>query len=231
MTTGDFDGNGYPDLAIGHPGEDTDTGKEDAGAVTVIFSTESGLDSSDRQVLTQGDVDKEEANDDFGRSLAAADFNNDGFDDLAVSAPSEEHERRFRLDYYAAGQVSVFYGSASRLRATSNSNWHQGIRGVASKRYKFEYFGDELETGDFNHDGFADLAISVPGEDVTLSNGSKQNDAGIIHILYGQNAGLSTNRALGRQVYSEPTRTVGNTAGRAEFGDGFGGSPIEGFAR
>ena len=176
----------------------------------LIFSTESGLDSSNRQVLTQDDVEKEEDGDFFGRSLAAADFNNDGFDDLAVSAPFESHERRFRFDYPDAGQVSVFYGSANRLRAKNNSNWHQDIRGVVGKRYQYNRFGYALETGDFNHDGLADLAVSVPGEDVILSNNSKQQDAGTIHIFYGQNAGLSTDAALGREVYSEPTRTVGN---------------------
>ena len=44
-------------------------------------------------VLTQntaGFVDSVEANDGFGSVLAVGDFNNDGFDDLAIGSPDED---------------------------------------------------------------------------------------------------------------------------------------------
>ena len=82
LATGDFNGNGYPDLAVGHPNEGSLKGIY-SGAVTVIFSTDQGLINFKRQELTQASgIDKEERYDQFGSYLAAADFNGDGIDEL-----------------------------------------------------------------------------------------------------------------------------------------------------
>ena len=56
---------------------------------------------------------------------------------------------------------------------------------------------------DFNNDGFADLAVGVPGE-----NGF----AGAVNVLYGSAAGLSGN---GTQLFTQ-------VGGAVESGDGFG---------
>ncbi|MBD2519357.1 FG-GAP repeat protein, partial [Nostoc sp. FACHB-973] len=58
-----------------------------------------------------------------------------------------------------------------------------GIEGVAEAS---DGFGSSLKTGDFNNDGFADLAIGVPGEDVGLIS-----NAGTVNILYGSARGLT----------------------------------------
>jgi hypothetical protein len=66
--------------------------------------------------------------------------------------------------------------------------------------------------GDFNHDGVADLAIGVPGE----------NDiAGAVNVLYGAGSGLS---GTGGQVFFQ----VGGTA---EFLDRFGSAGGRGLQR
>jgi len=42
LASGDFNGNGYDDLAIGVPYEDVDSAT-DAGTVTVLYGSSSGL--------------------------------------------------------------------------------------------------------------------------------------------------------------------------------------------
>ncbi|MBD2683273.1 MULTISPECIES: FG-GAP repeat protein [Nostoc] len=76
--------------------------------------------------------------------------------------------------------------SNTGLTSAGNQLWHQdspGIEGVANAS---DGFGSSLKAGDFNNDGFADLAIGVPGEDVGLIS-----NAGTVNILYGSATGLT----------------------------------------
>ena len=92
---GDFNGDGYDDLAVGVPYEDVVTGGTDnidAGSVTVIYGSASGLTAAGNQVWTQGTagmLDVVEQGDTFGNALAVGDFNGDGCDDLAIGVANE----------------------------------------------------------------------------------------------------------------------------------------------
>ena len=111
---GDFNGDGFGDLAIGAPGENLG-----AGAVHVLYGSATGLTTTGSQFLSQGAggiADAAEAGDEFGRSLAVGNFNSDGFNDLAIGAPGENR---------GAGTVHVLYGSASGLTATGSQQWTQ----------------------------------------------------------------------------------------------------------
>src|SRR6476646_9034538 len=46
-------------------------------------------------------------------------------------------------------------------------------------------FGSAMASGDFDDDGFADLAVGVPGEKVGTHPG-----AGSVHVFYGSRGGL-----------------------------------------
>jgi len=102
---GDFNGDGYSDLAVGVPGEDG------SGAVHIIYGSASGLHQWLGQVdkiFTQnspGINDSSEAGDLFGDSISTADFNGDGYSDLAVGVPGED----------GSGAAHIIYGSASGL--------------------------------------------------------------------------------------------------------------------
>ena len=151
--SGDFNADGFDDLAVGVPGEEVNSIRL-AGAVNVIYGSASRLIATGNQLWHEnstGIADEVEEGDGFGQALTTADFNGDGFDDLAVGVPGENLGAVVN-----SGAVNVIYGSASRLTATGN----QGIGGVAEGGA----FGSALAAGDFQGDGFDDLAIGTPFE-------------------------------------------------------------------
>jgi len=144
-----------------------------------------------------------EAFDSFGWALAAGDFNNDGFADLAVGAPFENLGGA-----EAAGAVSVLYGSASGLTASGGQLFTQ----VGGAVEDGDFFGFALAAGDFNNDGFDDLAAGAPWERV-----GSLGLAGAVSVIPGSAGGLT---ATGGQLFTQNSPGV---PGVAEAFDQFGG--------
>jgi hypothetical protein len=188
----DFDNDGFADLAVGVPGEN-----DSAGAVNVLYGTGSGLTGAGGQLFTQV-AGNPEAGDSFGWELAAGDFNNDGFADLAVGAPFEGVSGA-----QGAGAVSVLYGSPAGLTSTGGQLFTQ----VGGAVEESDSFGYALAAGDFDDDGFADLAAGAPSETV----GSRPA-AGAVSVLYGSSGGLTR---TGGQLFTQ-------VGGAVETGDAFG---------
>jgi hypothetical protein len=196
----DFNNDGFVDLAVGVPGENGF-----AGAVNVLYGSTGGLSGTGPQLFTQvgGAV---EAGDGFGSVLAAGDFNNDNFADLAVGAPGEAVGTM-----QAAGAVSVLYGSAGGLTATGGRLFTQ----VGGTVELGDHFGAQLAAGDFNNNGSADLAAAAPSESVGSAFG-----AGAVSVLPGSTGGLTT---AGGQLFTQDSPGV---PGVAEGGDLFGGTDL-----
>ncbi len=205
---GDFNGDGIEDLAIGVPGEAIGT-TLNAGAVNVIYGSAAGLSASGNQLWHQdsnGIAGAAETEDRFGAALASGDFNRDGFDDLAIGVINEAIG-----SIAGAGAVNIIYGSASGLSATGNQVWHQDVSGIGGASEVDDHFGAALASGDFDNDGFDDLAIGVPNEAIGSLVG-----AGAVNVLYGTSAGLS---ATASQLWHQDSS---NIVGAAEAGDRFG---------
>ncbi len=203
---GDFNHDGYGDLAIGVPFENVG-GHPRAGAVNVIYGSPEGLTSTGNQVWTQGSsgiIDSPEAGDMFGAALSAGDFDGDTYADLAVGVPAEDRA----LD---SGVVNVIYGSASGLGAAGDQLWGQDQTGIVGSAEPNDLFGYSLAAGDFDDDGFVDLAAGVPFEDI----GTRAN-AGAVNVIYGSSSGL---RSKGNQLWTQNSRGIVNAAeARDEFG-------------
>ncbi len=195
LATGDFNCDGHADAAMSMPRDDL-VGATDGGRVLVLYAAAdgSGLSASGRQIWSQagaavaGDAT---AFENFGKSLATGDFDNDGCADLAIAVPNDDIE-----DVHAAGAVHVLYGSAGTgLNADNDDYWHQGANGLGSALEESDRFGSALAVGDFDNDGFDDLAIGVSGE--SIGSGVDEVDgAGALHVLFGGGSGLSSSGDL-----------------------------------
>ena len=192
----DYNGDGVADVAIGSPDRDLG-GLEDAGAVTVSYgSTSSGLTTSGARVLTAGTGASGAVpvtNQQFGSSVVSADFNGDGFADLAVGAAAKGA---------TSGKVTVFYGSSEGITARGAKVFASNTFATASSG-----FGKALAAGDVNKDGYADLAIGVEGFD---------SAKGGVGLLRGSSGGLTTTN---KQWFTQDSSGV---PGAGEAGDRFG---------
>jgi hypothetical protein len=167
------------------------------------------VDSDDAQYPSGFDVWTDLAGDDPATerlnrtdSLAVADFDGDGYADIAAGSADESGG--------AGGHVTIFPGSTDVTQGTTTT-FTQGAAGVPGPGAAGDKFGSTLSAGDINKDGEYDLAVGVPGHTV-----SDQAAAGEAVVLYGSASGLT---GTGSQALSQSTSGV---AGAAEAGDAFG---------
>ncbi len=110
------------------------------------------------------------------------DFNGDGYADLVVGAP---HAKIGTVT--GAGAVAVAYGSAGGAGTAGHVTISQSSAGIPGVVEKNDHFGSSVAVGDFDGDGYSDLAIGASGEDVDTTA-----DAGSLTIVFGSAKGLGS---------------------------------------
>ncbi|CUW28464.1 FG-GAP repeat protein [Streptomyces reticuli] len=135
-----------------------------------------------------------------------ADFNGDGYGDLAVAAPYATVGGKTR-----AGYVAVLYGSAQGLKA--KKVYTQASPGVPGAVEKSDTFGSRLVTADLDGDGFTDLLVGAGGEQWTQGGTDR---VGSRTVLWGGPQGFASGTVLpaeGTGRYQDPLTVAGDFDG------------------
>lgn len=158
LATGDFDGDGLMDAALGVP--ESDLSKPTGGAVFIFKGSELGLpDKPTWTILGEYDT----AN--LGAVLAAGDLDGDGQDDLAVSEPGAD------VTSADSGAVLLF-----KFTDKGPEPLRAALTGLGRGN-----FGAALAIVDVDADGDSDLVVGSPGADLAAS--SNVNSRGVVDVF------------------------------------------------
>jgi len=151
LASGDFDGDGVPDLAIGAM-YDERNGLY-SGAVHLLYGTDLS-DAPDLSVDAGFSVYGLQGYDYVGANegaIAAGDVDGDGSDDLLIGSYNDQTE------WVSGGAAALFFGPL--LGEASIAEADKTIRGTGDT----EYVSHGVDLADMNGDGLEDRIVGAPG--------------------------------------------------------------------
>ncbi len=194
---GDANGDGTPDLVVGaHLGDGPDRVR--GGLAFVLFGKD---DATTVDLAKLGDggfrITGVSAQDQTGFAVApAGDFNADGLDDVAVSAPLADP-----LSRETAGAVYVVYGRKGEAKDVDLAEI--GDRGIRIAGVAGDTLGFALDAaGDLDGDGGDDLAIGAVAIDTDYLLNVQSPGPGSLAIVFG--AAGKPGEVPGAEIKADP---------------------------
>ncbi|MFB7913502.1 FG-GAP repeat protein [Streptomyces sp. NPDC056061] len=202
LTAGDFDGDGRDDLAaVVHDGDEYDSRR-----ILIRKGGASGL-AEEYTVVEGKDGNRLQG----GETITAGRVDGDAYDDLVVGRPVDGQDSDVDLPLAEGGMITYVPGSATGPRGDRAQVFNQDSAGVPGVAEHSDGFGFSVSIGDVNGDGYGDIAVGVPGEDL----GTTKN-AGSVLVLPGTASGPTGKGTVG---FNQDTA---NVPGVAEADDRFG---------
>jgi hypothetical protein len=163
VAIGDFNGDERLDLAVGSPRRKV-AGQDRAGSAMILRGNGTGLDLTGQAGLVQEMLGgTSQTPDAYGWSLAAGNWNEDQFDDLAVGAPFDAVGVNGQPGGTPAGSVYVHYGGPNLLNG-AGLTFRQGSGSVPGSPYIDDWFGMSLASVRLGSGNAQYLVIGIPGE-------------------------------------------------------------------
>ncbi|GLY78384.1 FG-GAP repeat protein [Actinoallomurus iriomotensis] len=280
----DYDRDGYADLLVGTPDEDTTAGTN-AGSETILWGSKSGLTGTGSQ--TMAEPSNAGANHRFGFSVTTGDFDGDGLTDWVDTSPGDAYFWTFTTssqNLRAAAAARTFRpaakgrpvrGSQKGIHAAAATTldalvpvggdvngdgrldlivgWRNS-KAEAKYQYGFDVWTDisavsqdpakevltkldGLAAGDFNGDGYADVAAGAADDSgrahshLVVFPGGADVAMDASYLVNQETAGVPGATALGDKFGTSLSAGDVNKDGKADLAVGVPGRTVSGAAR
>lgn len=192
LNAGDIDQDGFEDVILGNL--EGDFAAYNSGAVYIYAGNATGIDPEPVRVISGAYY-----SDQLGRSATVADFDKDGWLDLVVGVNLADYTTSDN------GVIRLYPGEPGGF---FSEEWTQLYYGERSS----DQLGTSLASGDFNGDGWMDLAVGAP-EDEDNNASPVVTSQGAVYVFAGGPEGFSSKPTASRfgRIPDGSGGWVGNT--------------------